>query len=211
MSLGTTRHQPDSLTFHNDSVDSCVRGNRSTALTGAGTEQSMFLVLAIVAVGYAFLANLRTVADSDFFWQLAAGRWVAQHQRIFSSDVFSYTTQGQPWIYPAGSGLIFYATYFIGGFALISWIGAIACAGTIALLVRRGSIAVAAVAILAVPLIANRTVPRAEMFTVVLFAAFLSILWQNRCDNHAPLWLLPVTAAEVSVADEARSVLHRVR
>ena len=30
------------------------------------------------------------------------------------------------------------------------------------------------------------------MFTVVLFAAYLSILWQNYETNRAPLWLLPV-------------------
>src|SRR5271157_5224281 len=139
--------------------------------------QRLFLVLAAIALVYALLAGLQTVYESDVFWQLATGRWVAQHHHIFSTDVFSYTAQGEPWIYPVGSGLVFYAAYLIGGYALISWIGAIACCGTVALLLRRASVVSAGIAIIAVPVIAMRTAPRADMFTVVLFAAFVSLLW----------------------------------
>ncbi len=152
----------------------------------------LFLVLAAIALLYAFLAGLRTVSDPDLGWQMATGRWVAQHHHIFSTDVFSYTSDGEPWIYPVGSGLIFYAAFLLGGFALISWIGAAACVGTVALLLRRGSAVSAAIAILAVPLIATRTTPRAEIFTVVLFAAYLSLLWENYQTGRAALWLLPL-------------------
>jgi tetratricopeptide (TPR) repeat protein len=152
----------------------------------------LFLVLGAIALVYAFLAGLRTVSDPDLGWQMATGRWVAQHHHIFSTEVFSYTSDGEPWIYPVGSGLIFYAAYLLGGFALISWIGAAACVGTIALLLRRGSAVSAAIAILTVPLIASRTTPRAEMFTVVLFAAYLSLLWENYQTGRAALWLLPL-------------------
>ncbi len=155
-------------------------------------ERWLFLVLAAIALAYAFLAGLHTVADPDFFWQLATGRWVAQHHQVFSTDVFSYTAKGEPWIYPVGSGLIFYAAYLLGGFSLISWMGAVGCVGTVALLLRRGSLVSAGLAIIAVPLIAVRTTPRAEMFTVVLFAAYLSILWQNYQTGRARLWWLPL-------------------
>ncbi len=151
-----------------------------------------FLVLAAIAVIYAFLSNLRTIADPDVFWQLATGRWVAQHHAVFSTDVFSYTAHGQPWIYPVGSGLILYGAYLIGSYALISWLGAATCASAVALLLRRGSAASATIAIVSVPLLAGRTAPRAEMFTVVLFAAYLSILWENFQTGRARLWLLPL-------------------
>src|SRR5208282_620858 len=107
------------------------------------------------------------------------GRWVVQHHSIPSVDVLSYTAWGQPWIYPVGAGIIFYVAYLLGGYALISWIGAAACVGAVALLLRRGSAVSAAIAIVAVPIVALRTTPRADMFTVVLFAAFLSILWEQ--------------------------------
>ena len=152
----------------------------------------MFIVLGVTALAYALLAGLHTVMDFDLGWQLASGRWVAQHRQIPSTDVFSYTAAGQPWIYPAGSELLFYVAYLLGKYALLAWLGAAACAGTVALLISGRSAVSAALAILAIPIIALRTTPRADMFTVVLFAAFLALLWRYYENGHAPLWLLPL-------------------
>src|SRR5208282_639886 len=114
-------------------------------------------ILSLAALAYACLAGLYTLTDFDLGWQLATGRWVAQHHQIPSIDVFSYTAQGQPWIYPVGSGLLFYALYLLGNYTLLSWLGAAACAGTVALLVWRRPAITAGLAILATPLIAIRT------------------------------------------------------
>src|ERR1039458_486188 len=149
-------------------------------------------LLAVVAIAYALLAGLHTLQDFDLGWQLATGRWVVQHRHVFSTDVFSYTAAGQPWIYPVLSGVAFYLLYLTGGYALLSWLGAIACAGTVALLLCRRSLIGSALAVVAVPLIANRTQPRAEMFTTILFAAFLSLLWRHCRRGRSPLWLLPI-------------------
>src|SRR4051812_20970164 len=151
-----------------------------------------FWLLSAAAVLYAFLAGFHTVQDFDLGWQLATGRWVVQHHRVFSTDVFSYTASGQPWIYPVVSGVIFYITYVAGGYALLTWLGALASAGAVCLLLRKNSVAVAALALIASPLIANRTQPRAEMFTTILFAAFLSVLWAHSQGHRTRLWLLPM-------------------
>lgn len=153
-------------------------GHNSGDTSPNPSDSRWYLCLALVALIYAFLAGCRTLTDTDLGWQLATGRWVVQHHRIPSVDVFSYTAAGQPWIYPVGSGVLFYAIYSIGNYALLSWLGAAACVGTVALLLRRGSWATAALAILVVPRIALRTIPRAEIFSVVLFAAFLTLLWE---------------------------------
>lgn len=150
-----------------------------------------WIVLGIVLV-YALLAGLHTVQDFDLGWQLATGRWIVQHHTFFSTDVFSYTAAGQPWIYPPFSGVLFYLAYLAGGYALLSWLGALASAVTTALLLRRPRFITLALAGCAVPLIANRTEPRAEMFTTMLFAAFLALLWRHNRSERAPLWLLPV-------------------
>jgi tetratricopeptide (TPR) repeat protein len=154
-------------------------------------------VLAAIAVIYALLAGLHTVQDFDLGWQLATGRWIFQNHQLFSTDVFSYTAHGAPWIYPALSGIIFYVIYLAGGYALLSWAGAVASAGTVALLLRRDYVFTSVLALIAVPLIANRTQPRAEMFTTLLFAAFLALLWRHYrfAEQHAlrsRLWLLPI-------------------
>jgi tetratricopeptide (TPR) repeat protein len=154
-------------------------------------ERRLFFILGGLALIYAFMAGLRTVSDFDTFWQMATGRWVVQHHQIPSVDVLSYTATGQHWIYPVGAGVLFYGAYLLGGFHLLSWISAAACAGTIALLLHRNTAAGAAIAILSVPLIADRTPPRADMFSVLLFAAFLSILWEYYRTGHALIWMLP--------------------
>jgi len=155
-------------------------------------ERHLSHVLAVFALAFAFLAGLATVGDPDLGWHLATGRWVAQHHRVFSADVFSYTVPGAPAIYPAGGGLMLYWVYLLGGYTLLSWLSAAACLSTVALLLRRGSVVTAAIAIVAVPFIAFRSVPRAELFAVVLFAAYVSLLWENHQTGRARLWLLPV-------------------
>lgn len=185
------RSQPSNRMLCPVKAITSTTGETSTTDTSQ-LDKRWFLILAAIALIYALLAGLRTVSEFDLGWQLATGRWVVQHHYAPSTDVFSYTAQGKPWIYPVGGGLVFYGAYLLGGFGLISWIGATACLGTVALLLRRGSAAGAGIAILAVPLIAWRTSPRADMFTVVLFAVFLSVLWENYQTGSARLWLLPL-------------------
>ncbi|PYX29673.1 MAG: hypothetical protein DMG77_11800 [Acidobacteria bacterium] len=152
----------------------------------------LFWTLTALALLYALLAGLHTVQDFDLGWQLASGRWILQHHQIPSEDVFSYTARGQQWIYPALSEVWLYVAYFLGGYSALSWMGAVTGAGTIALLLRRGNSFACVLGLLAVPLIASRTQPRAEMFTTILFTALLSLLWQHYRRGRAPLWLLPL-------------------
>ena len=171
-----------------------VGPNNSDFILGQNTslERRVFFVLAALALIYAFLAGFHTVGDPDTGWQMATGRWTVQHHHVPSVDVLSYTAPNEPWTYPVGAGAVLYLAYLVGGFTLLSWISAAATAGTVALLLRRGSSASAAIAIIAVPMIAQRTQPRADMFSVVFFAAYLSILWAYYQTGRAALWLLPV-------------------
>jgi Tfp pilus assembly protein PilF len=150
-----------------------------------------WVVFAGTALVYALLASLHTVTEFDLFWQMATGRWVAQNHGVFSTDVFSYTAAGQPWIYPVGSGLIFYSTYLIGGYKLLSWLGTAVCTGTVALLLRRNSSASAILAIIVIPAFALRSSPRADIFTPLLFAFFLRVLWKRFVTGKGAWWVLP--------------------
>src|SRR5208337_375979 len=147
--------------------------------------------LMALALFYALIAGLRTVADFDLGWQLATGRYVIQHKQIPYTDVLSYTGRGKEWIYPPFSGVLLYPFYVLGGFAALSWLSAVACSATIALLLRRNSAITAALAVVSVPAISFATTTRAELFTTVLFAAFIAILWRHFQGERAWLWLLP--------------------
>jgi len=152
----------------------------------------LFWYMCGAALLYAFLGGMRTLTDYDLGWQMATGRFIAQHHFIPPTDVFSYTAQAQPWIYPVLSGLIFFAAFKVGGYALLSWLGAIASLAVVALLLRSGSLFTTGLIILAIPSIADHVGPRAEMFTLLLFSGFVSILWQHYRTGRSRLWLLPL-------------------
>jgi tetratricopeptide (TPR) repeat protein len=146
----------------------------------------------VLAVTYALFAGLRTVSDFDLGWQLATGRYVVEQHHIPRTELFSYTAQGKEWIYPPFSGAISYLLYLVGGYSALSWLGAVACAATVAFLCSAGGRLNAVLAFLAVPAIAFRTIPRAELFTTVLFAMVLAIVWRNHEGKSVRLWVLPV-------------------
>jgi len=148
--------------------------------------------LIVLALSYALFAGLHTVSDLDLGWQLATGRYVVQHHQIPRVDFLSYTAQGHEWIYPPFSGAFFYLVYLAGGYSALSWIGAVACLAATALLISAGGRLAPLLAIVAVPAIAFRTIPRAELFTTVLFSAVLAIVWRHHQGKKTRLWLLPL-------------------
>lgn len=148
--------------------------------------------LIVLAVGYALFAGLRTVSDFDLGWQLATGRYLVEQHHIPRAELFSYTARGNEWIYPPFSGAIFYLLYLAGGYSALSWLGSMACAATVAFLCRAGGRLTAVLAFIAVPAIAFRTIPRAELFSTVLFALLLGMIWKHHEGKPARLWILPV-------------------
>ena len=159
--------------------------------SGAARNLRFSWVLIALALAYAFLAGFHTT-DFDTGWTLASGRYILQHHSIPTTEQFSYTARGTEWIYPPLSEVIFYLLYLLGGYKALSWLTAVACAGTVALLLRRDEPITAGLAILAVPAIAFRTVARADLFTTLCFAALLRVLWTQFRSGRARLWWIPL-------------------
>ncbi len=56
--------------------------------------------------------------DSDIFWQIEVGRWIAEHRAVPYSDVYSFTMRGAPWISSSWLAQVLYAaTYMKFGWA----------------------------------------------------------------------------------------------
>jgi hypothetical protein len=157
----------------------------------AASRSSFALALAALALIYAFLAGFHTT-DFDTGWHLATGRYVIQHHVVPTTDQFSYTVRGAEWIYPPFAGVIFYLLYSLAGWDILSWLTAAGCVAAVAFTLRRDEPITNALAIVAVPAIAYRTIARADLFNTVLFAALLQVMWNYFRGRHARLWLLPV-------------------
>lgn len=153
---------------------------------------ALAMVLFAMAVIYAFVAGLRTVADFDVGWMLATGRYIVQHHTFPATDALSYTARGNPFLYPVLSPVLLYGLFASGGFVALSFLNAIASAVAVAVTTWRKGLAAGFLALIAVPLIALRTAPRADLFTTVLFAVFLTILWRYHIEGTGALWLLPL-------------------
>jgi len=171
-----------------------VKNGRAAKIESQREERWRYVVGALLgaALIYSFLAALRTIYDIDLGWQLATGRWIVQHHRVPSVDVLSYTAQGRPWIYPALSGVLLYWIYLLGGYAGLSWLTAVASATTTFFLTRERNVATLVLAIIAVPVVVLRLTPRADLFSTVLFAVVLSMLWRYYRSGQGRLWLLPL-------------------
>jgi hypothetical protein len=147
--------------------------------------------LAAVVIGYAFFAGLRPVGGDDLFFLLNDARWLLENGAVPWTDHFSFTAQGQPWVYPLGGGLIFYGLWAVGGFGAISVFVAAVAAGTVALILRRGSVISAVLAAVMVPVIVTRTGARADLFSTAMIAAYIVLLSRYQQTGRVRLWLLP--------------------
>jgi hypothetical protein len=153
---------------------------------------SIYAGLVLLTLTYALLAGLKTVVDFDLGWQMATGRYIVAHHAIPRTELFSYTAHGVEWIYPVLSGLVFYLLYQVGGYAAVSWFCALACLAVAAVLIYKRNLWAVILALLAVPVLASEIMPRASLFTIILFTCFARILVDHFDGRRSPLWLLPL-------------------
>jgi hypothetical protein len=78
-------------------------------------------VLSILVFIAIFTMAVRMPADTDTWWHLASGRYIIEHRTIPSSDPFSHTRQGAPWINHGWLAQLFwYALYDLGSWPLLA-------------------------------------------------------------------------------------------
>jgi len=177
-----------------------------------GAEQARFPTLDQVWLAAALAVVLvRALAwpiiPSDFWWQLAYGRWIVENGSIPTVDYFSYTRAGEPYFdQPWLAQVIMYWIYRIGGAALSIVALATLLGLTYAMLLRlcvrvSGSVRLsAAAAILSLPVAMTNWSMRSQAFALPLFVAYTVVLadWRtlHRSEPGARsghrLWLLPL-------------------
>jgi hypothetical protein len=85
----------------------------------------------------ALLAGNQLLNDPDTYWQITIGQWILDHHAVPTTDIYSFTMRGQPWISTQWLSQVLFARAF-GAFG---WAGpvvltATAIAATFALLTR---------------------------------------------------------------------------
>ncbi len=150
------------------------------------------LVAALLGAG--LLAVFPHPPDCDIWWHLAAGEVIVGQKRIPTTDPFTFTAAGRPWVtHEWLAEVIFFAVDRLGGLdaliilkALLA-ITALAFAAAAALTgagwrERLGSTALGA--LLAGPLLATRAFARPHMFTAALLGLVLWLLCRERATGR---------------------------
>ena len=83
------------------------------------------------------LAGNRLLIDPDTMWQITVGQWIIDHRTVPTSDVYSFTMRGQPWISTQWLSQVLYAkAYSLAGWSGPVVLAATAIAATFALLTK---------------------------------------------------------------------------
>lgn len=164
-----------------------------------GTSRSTFALLSAFAA-FAFTIIVPTMLrDGDTGWHLVAGAWIVAHAAVPSTDPFSFSVVGRPWVaHEWLSEVAMYASYRAAGWSgLIVLVGA-AMATLFALVaaeVRRWMSARAS--IVALLLLATGLIPslvaRPHMLVLPILAGWTIALLRARAQDRAPP--LPVAGA----------------
>jgi hypothetical protein len=70
------------------------------------------------------LAGNHLLIDPDTMWQITIGQWIIDHGAVPTTDVYSFTMRGQPWISTQWLAQVAYAA----AFSLAGWTGPVALA-----------------------------------------------------------------------------------
>jgi len=152
------------------------------------------LLVAILFVAILATAT-RVQVDTDTWWHLASGRWMAEHKQVLKHDPFSHTMSGQPRIQHGWLAQIalyqFYAA--LGHIGLALGVAAIVTLTfTLIFPLGDGSPYLRAfTTLLAALTSAIVWVARPQIVSLLLTAAFVYLLDRYKRVGRAPLWLLP--------------------
>jgi hypothetical protein len=153
------------------------------------------LVTALAFLGVFALA-LRTPADTDMYWHLATGRFMAATRAIPMSDPFSWTMRGAPWVDVHWlSQVILYGVYQLaglGGLALGVGLLAVAAFAFVWKQMSGGVFLRAAIILLAATTASPNLTPRSQMATFVFVAVLGYLLFLYKWRQIDRLWWLPV-------------------
>jgi hypothetical protein len=180
----------------------CAPITRYHGLLMRGWPTAKHTFLAVLFLGL-FAMAARNVTDSDIWWHLKTGQYIAEHRSIPHTDPFSYTRAGEPWVaHEWLTEVLLYGLERTTGFGgLIVVFAAVLCAAFFLLYLRCGPDPyVAGVAMLYA---AWATMPvwgvRPQVLSLLLTSLWLLILEGSERDPNLLWWTVPLTLLWVNL------------
>jgi hypothetical protein len=146
-----------------------------------------------------FTMAVRVSIDTDTWWHLGAGQWIVEHRQILTTDPFSLTRQGQPWVYPGWLAQVgLYSTYAAFGFRGLIVLTALMVTLAFAFVWRASAgpaLLKAFLFLLAAAASGVYWSARPQILSFALAGAFLLILEGSRAGSRRWLVALPILMA----------------
>ena len=152
----------------------------------------------VVVAAFAFGCR-NPIRPNDFWWHLKAGEIILATGQVPTTDFFSYTAYGQPWLYQSWlAEVTLHALHTLGGLELVAVAQGLLVAVATALVclhgrsTSRNARLAALTTALAVGISVAHWNVRPQTFSYPLFALFGLILWRDRQQGTRWVWVLPV-------------------
>lgn len=165
------------------------------------TMQRLMVAILFILV---FAMAVRVPLDTDTWWHIRSGEYIAEHGTIPRVDPFSHTRGGEAWIdHSWGSQIAIYGVYNLfggstapgdsGNIGLALYTATLATAGmAFVYLMCEGNVYVRAfMVVLGAAAAAVFWSPRPQMFSFMLGALLLYLLHLYKRDRIDRLWLIP--------------------
>ena len=185
-----------------------TRGESSDPITGKaplirpdryGFFDKLLFAVFVLAVPPLIASNGDIFGDGDVSWHIAAGRWIMEHGRIPTTDPFSHSMPGHPWVAHEWLPEIAYAFAFdqasFAGVAAVVALALMALAGiTFAWLrPRAGPIALLAAFASLYLVLQPFYLARPHLIAWIFLAGWTASLLSARSKDRLPSWwLLPL-------------------
>jgi len=179
-------------------VSEAVAAPAETAATEAATvtgPRKLFLpvLVGVLLLPAALGSSTIIFNDGDVSWHIATGQWILDHHRLPTTDPFSYTWAGKPWVPIEWLSEVIYASaYRVGGYSGVS---AVVTAVLMALngivffnavrWVRFPLLVLVAMDLVLIPMM----LARPHLLAWPILAGWIALmLWARRHNRAPPLW-----------------------
>lgn len=166
--------------------------------------RKIFDIILLVSFGLLiiFFTTSKLTNEDDYFWHLSTGRYIVQNQTIPSTDVFSYPTEGQPWLVTewAWDVLTYYVFISFGylGLSILNTLVFLTIFGLYYLLLHKFKTSYPLIVIFSIVLIFGifeRLTPRPHIISYLFFAVLLYLFVNYKYfdrKNYKKLYIIPV-------------------
>jgi hypothetical protein len=156
-------------------------------------------LLVAVVLGLAGLVQIAPVGDNDVWWLLKAGEHMVTTRTFPTTDPYSWTAQGAPWLnHTWGFELLLYTAFAAGGVSgliALQAVFAVATFGVMAWTLGRDRVPLPwALGLLGLAALATRGfwAPRPQIVTYLGLAVLWAIVWEYREGRADRLGWIPV-------------------